>query len=104
MKRRNIAGNQNNFIGHTDGQVAGALVHTGKVLTLNGSGNVGSLSLQNGTAYDETIVMLNATESGDAINVAGSITGNLDGHNSVIVNGAGTVTVEQAIRATTGAF
>ena len=95
----NAAGNQNNFIGHTNGQVAGALVHTGKVLTLNGSGNVGSLSLQNGTSDDETIVMLNATESGDAINVAGSITGNLDGHNSVVVNGAGTVTVEQAIRA-----
>ena len=95
----NAAGNQNNFIGHTNGQVAGALVHTGKVLTLNGSGNVGSLSLQNGTSDDETIVWLNATESGDAINVAGSITGNLDGHNSVVVNGAGTVTVEQAIRA-----
>ena len=95
----NAAGNQNNFIGHTNGQVAGALVHTGKVLTLNGSGNVGSLSLQNGTSDDETIVWLNATESGDAINVSGSITGNLDGHNSVVVNGAGTVTVEQAIRA-----
>ena len=94
----NAAGNQNNFIGHTNGQVAGALVHTGKVLTLNGSGNVGSLSLQNGTHDDETIVMMNATESGDAINVAGSITGNLDGYNSFVVNGAGTVTVEQAIR------
>ena len=95
----NAAGNQNNFIGHTNGQVAGALVHTGKVLTLNGAGNVGSLSLQNGTSDDETIVWLNASESGDAINVSGSITGNLDGHNSVVVNGAGTVTVEQAIRA-----
>ena len=95
----NAAGNQNNFIGHTNGQVAGALVHTGKVLTLNGSGNVGSLSLQNGTHDDETIVWLNANESGDAINVSGSITGNLDGNNSVVVNGAGTVTVEQAIRA-----
>ncbi len=95
----NAVGNQNNFIGHTNGQVAGALVHTGKVLTLNGSGNVGSLSLQNGTSDDGTIVWLNATESGDAINVSGSITGNLDGHNSVVVNGAGTVTVEQAIRA-----
>ena len=60
---------------------------------------MGSLSLQNGTSDDETIVWLNASESGDAINVAGSITGNLDGHNSVVVNGAGTVTVEQAIRA-----
>ena len=95
----NAAGNQNNFIGHTNGQVAGALVHTGKVLTLNGSGNVGSLSLQNGTHDDETIVWLNANESGDAINVSGSITGNLDGNNSVVVNGAGTVTVEQAISA-----
>ena len=95
----NAAGNQNNFIGHTDGKVAGALVHTGKILTLNGSGNVGSLSLQNGTSDDETRVVLNATESGDAINVSGSITGNLDGNTSVVVNGAGTVTVEQAIRA-----
>ena len=83
----------------TDGQVAGAQVHSGKVLTLNGAGNVGSLSLQNGASNDETIVWLNATESGDAINVSGSITGNLDGHNSVVVKGAGTVTVEQAIRA-----
>ena len=81
----NAAGNQNNFIGHTNGQVAGA-------------GNVGSISIQNGTYDDETIVMMNATESGDAINVAGSITGNLDGYNSFVVNGAGTVTVEQAIR------
>ena len=70
----NAAGNQNNFIGHTNGQVAGALVHTGKVLTFNGSGNVGSLSLQNGTSDDETIVWLNATESGDAINVSLSLT------------------------------
>ena len=95
----NAAGNQNNFIGTVDGTTIGATVGAEQRLTLEGAGNVGNITLQTGSADNETIVLFDATNSGDAINVLGSITGSLDGYNSVVVNGAGTVTVDQAISA-----
>ena len=74
----NAAGNQGNFIGTVDGTTIGASVAAGQILQLNGTGNVGKITLANSNdPNDATEVVFNATASGDAITVTGNVTGAL---------------------------
>ena len=79
-KLSNAAGNQNNFIGTADGTTIGAEVAAEQILTLEGAGNVGKITLQAGSHNDETGVEFDATASDDAITVQGAITGPVNGN------------------------
>ena len=97
---RDAAGNQGNFIGTAEGKAVSANVYQSQILRLIGPGNINSIRLQNGTADDQTIAALEATESGDAITVLGNITGNQDGETAVEFSGLGTTTVKGTISLT----
>ena len=90
----NAAGNDGNFIDTVDGTVIGATVTNEQVLTFNGAGNVGNINLQAGSVDDETSAVFNATNSGDAILVNGTIAGAVDGHTAAVFDGEGTTTVQ----------
>ena len=90
----NAAGNNGNFIDTVDGTVIGATVTAEQILTLEGAGNVGKLTLQAGADSDRTGVEFDATASGDAITVQGAITGPVDGNTYTLFKGEGTTTVQ----------
>ena len=90
----NAAGNDGHFIDTVDGTVIGATVTNEQVLTLEGAGNIGNINLQAGSVDDETTVKFNATNSGDAILVNGTIAGAVDGHTATVFDGEGTTTVQ----------
>ena len=90
----NAAGNNGNFIDTVDGTVIGATVTAEQILTLEGAGNVGKITLQAGSDNDETGVEFDATASGDAITVQGAITGPVDGNTYTLFKGEGTTTVQ----------
>ncbi len=90
----NAAGNNGNFIDTVDGTVIGATVTAEQILTLEGAGNVGKLTLQAGSDNDETGVEFDATASGDAITVQGAITGPVDDNTYTLFKGEGTTTVQ----------
>ena len=90
----NAAGNNGNFIDTVDGTVIGATVTAEQILTLEGAGNVGKITLQAGSHNDETGVEFDATASDDAITVQGAITGPVNGNTYTLFKGEGTTTVQ----------